>query len=166
MRAMPSPTSRTRPPSPASSLAWYCSISCCKTETISLALNLMTASRDNLTANHIQTLSHRGIKQPVAHTNAHAAQQGCVNLGLHNRLQVKCFPNPLLQLGFLVIGQGHRRFDLYPDPLAALIVQFPVSRQDRPQQVQPFLVVEHQEEIVKQLAGPSGKHGLEDSGPC
>src|SRR5579859_836450 len=147
MRAMPSPTSRTRPTSPASSREWYSSISFCKTETISLALNLMTASRDYLMANLFQTRTHRGIIQPVPHPDAQTAQKAGVQLALHDGFKMKGIPNSLLQADLLVIWQGYRRLDLDPDSAAALIIQFPVGGQNRPQEIKPFLVVEHQEEM-------------------
>src|SRR6516165_10559388 len=165
MRAMPSPTSRTRPTSPASSREWYSSISFCNTETISLALNLMTASRDNLFANPVQTRTHRGIVEPVAHPDPESAEEIAVYLGLQNRLQVERFPNLLPQAGLLGIGQRHRRLDLDANPGVTFIVQFPIGSKDGPQQIQPILIVEHEEEVVKQFAGPAGKNRLENIRP-
>src|SRR6516225_8826409 len=72
---MPSPTSNTRPTSRASSLARNWLISDWRTETISSALNLMTASRNDLVPNIVQSTANRLVVDPVADPDDHAAEQ-------------------------------------------------------------------------------------------
>src|SRR3954454_1562377 len=86
---MPSPTSSTRTTSRVSILAPYCSISDCRTETISSALNLMTASRKNLITNVVDTGSHGGVVLPVADANLEAAQDGGIDLDVQHRLDAE-----------------------------------------------------------------------------
>src|SRR5437588_12742203 len=120
MRAMPSPTSSTRPTSRASSLARYWSISADNTETISSALNLITASRNDLVANTFQFRPHGQIVEPVADAHDHAAQQIGIDLGLEYRLLVKGRPQLLAQAFPLVIAQSHGAPNLHRHPACFL----------------------------------------------
>src|SRR5438132_1345105 len=69
---MPSPTSSTRPTSRASSFERYCSISVCSTETISSALNLMTASQQDVVADGFELGADRAVILPIADANEQA----------------------------------------------------------------------------------------------
>src|SRR5437016_1682545 len=73
---MPSPTSRTRPTSRVSSCVLYWRISSTSTETISSALNLMTAHLPQLFAQIDESRPHRAVKDPVADAQDHAAHEG------------------------------------------------------------------------------------------
>src|SRR5437773_12559646 len=86
---MPSPTSRTRPTSRASSCPRYCSISVCNTETISSALNLMTASRYKLVPNRLEPGANRGVVQPIAHAHDHATEQLRIDRRLQDRVELQ-----------------------------------------------------------------------------
>src|SRR5438105_4467201 len=112
MRAMPSPTSSTRPTSRASSLARYWSISSRRTETISSALNLITASRDNLFADVGQLRTHRLVVDPVADADDQAPQQIRIDPSLEDRLLVELLPQLLAQPFAQIVGQRHRAGDL------------------------------------------------------
>src|SRR5512145_3158392 len=101
---MPSPTSSTRPVSRASSLARYCSISVCKTETISSALNLMTTSLDQLFAKGVEAGANRAVVDPVAGSHDEAADQLRIDAGVQHRLQVQGVMNLLLQPPPVVVG--------------------------------------------------------------
>src|SRR5712692_659772 len=94
---MPSPTSSTRPTSRASSCPRYCSISACNTETISSALNLMTASRNELVPNGVEFGAHGGVIQPIADAHHHAAQKLRIKLRLQHRIQLQGIPQLLPQ---------------------------------------------------------------------
>src|SRR5579871_6870614 len=89
MRAIPSPTSSTRPTSRTSIPERYWSISACRTETISSALNLMTASRDELVPKVVEACADRAVVDPVAHVYYEAADQLGIDLGFHDRLQME-----------------------------------------------------------------------------
>src|SRR5437016_3507799 len=113
---MPSPTSSTRPTSRASSLERYWSISVCNTETISSALNLMTASRDDLVPKSFQLGFHRVVVQPVADLHHHATKQVWLDGRLQHRLLVEGVPQLLPQSLLLVVRQRHRAAHLHPHP--------------------------------------------------
>src|SRR5579864_5683200 len=142
---MPSPTSSTRPTSRVSSLERYCSISVCNTETISLALNLMTASRDYLRADIFQLGSNGTVVEHVADAHGQAAQHRRIHDVFQNRLQVKLLTKTLGQAIFLVRRQSHRGANHHPHTSRALVVQLTVGSTDRPEQVQPIVVVQDHE---------------------
>src|SRR5262245_40815259 len=75
MRAMPSPTSSTRPISSTSVVLPYWSISLIRTETISSGLNFMAGTLDQLIADDFQLVLHAGIVAPVAHLHDESAKQ-------------------------------------------------------------------------------------------
>src|SRR5256885_5215134 len=149
---MPSPTSSTRPTSRASSFERYCSISLWSTETISSALNLMTASHQDVVADVFQLGADRAVVLPIADADAHAADQLGLDLQIEDRLPVQRFTEFSLQALLLIVGQGHGRGDLDPDAPGALIMQLAQRRQDRPQQLQTLVVIEHQQKIGEYLA--------------
>src|SRR4051794_21868551 len=107
MRAMPSPTSSTRPTSTASIWERYSLISSSITERISSALNLMTATLDNFFADIVQPGAHRAVEQPVADLHHHAAQQVGIDLRLQHRFQVKRRSQLLDEPLALVVRQRH-----------------------------------------------------------
>src|SRR5205085_11064422 len=86
---MPSPTSRTRPTSRVSSWVRYCSISRCRTETISSALNLMTAHLPQLFAQIEDLGSHRAVEHEVADPQDHAAPELRLDLLVDDGFQVE-----------------------------------------------------------------------------
>ena len=94
---MPSPTSSTRPTSRMSRRERNCSISVCRTETISSALNLITASRKNLFLHVIQVVAHGAIYLQITDADLHAAQQLGADAGVQNRLLLKGDANALDQ---------------------------------------------------------------------
>src|SRR5437773_7825177 len=117
---MPSPTSRTRPTSRASSCPRYCSISVCNTETISSALNLMTASRYKLVPNRLEPGANRGVVQPIAHAHHHASEQLRIDCRLQNGVELQCLAQLLPQTILLIVGQWHGRAHLHANPLGPL----------------------------------------------
>src|SRR5262245_36814579 len=109
MRAMPSPTSRTLPTSPATTWSLTplnCSTS---TETISSALNGMAAPLVQLWANRLETCANTEVIDPVPHADDQSAQ----DLRIHRLLQDWLEPGRLDQIGpqpgALGVGQWHRR---------------------------------------------------------
>src|SRR5262245_59876489 len=85
---MPSPISSTRPTSWTVILSNYVLISVVSTETISSALNLMTATRQDLVADVVDTCFYGGVVLPVAHPDLDAAQDRRIDLRHHHRLEV------------------------------------------------------------------------------
>src|SRR5947207_1451499 len=140
---MPSPTSSTRPTSRASSFERYCSISVCSTETISSALNLMTASQQDVVADVFQLGADRAVVLPIADADAQAGDQLRLYFQIQDRFAVQRSAELLLQALLLIVGQRHRRGDLDADASGPNIVQFAQRRQNRPQQLQTLVVVEH-----------------------
>src|SRR5229473_4242372 len=130
MRAMPSPTSSTRPTSRASSWPRYCSISACNTETISSALNLMTASLYELIPNRIKPGSNRGVVEPIADPHDDTAQEVWIDFRLQHGLEFQVRTQLLHQAVGLSVGQGHGRAHLYPSSMGAHVSQHLGRRQD------------------------------------
>src|SRR3954453_20141444 len=79
IRAMPSPTSSTRPTSVRVTWAWNCSISRWMTEVISSALNFMRLPFDQSLAELFQSVADRGIVEVVADLDDQAADQAGVD---------------------------------------------------------------------------------------
>src|SRR5437588_1163538 len=118
---MPSPTSRTRPTSRDWSSGRYCSISDCRTETISSALNLMTASFGQLVPDGFQPCPHGGVVDPVADAHHEAAQQVRVHAGLQDGLAVEGLAELVPQALALLVGQRHRALHLDADASRPLV---------------------------------------------
>src|SRR5436309_9874806 len=91
---MPSPTSSTRPTSRVSRRAPKLRISSVRTDVISSALNFMTASRDDLVLQVVQTGAHGGVDLLVADADLHAAEQGRVDVRDQHRLQPEAAAHP------------------------------------------------------------------------
>src|SRR5947208_1018768 len=102
---MPSPTSSTRPISLASSLERYWLISVCRTETISSALNLMTASRNDLVSDLVQSGTQRAIENPIADPQLNAAEQLRINLHFQHRLDAQLVAHALADALELILGK-------------------------------------------------------------
>src|SRR5205085_2117794 len=124
---MPSPTSRTRPTSRASSLERYWSISVCSTETISSALNLITTSRDDLVPDGFELGTYRMIEHPIADPHHHAADQLGIDFGLQDRLLVKRLAELLAQTFFLITRQGHCTAHEHSHASTTLVAQLAIS---------------------------------------
>src|SRR3954469_401520 len=93
--------------------SWYCSISCASTETISSALNFMTASRDDLVSYQFQLRPCRAVVFPVAGAEHEAAQNLRVDRQHQERFHLNGVAHLLDQVLNLVLGQGsgRRHFD-------------------------------------------------------
>src|SRR3954452_245214 len=79
IRAMPSPTSSTRPTSVRVTWAWNCSISRWITEVISSALNFMRLPFDQSLAELFESIADRGVVDVVADLDDEAPDQGGVD---------------------------------------------------------------------------------------
>src|SRR5262249_26886373 len=143
---MPSPTSRTRPTSRVSSLARYWSISFVITETISSALNLMTATLHQLFAEHVEPGAHRTVEQPVAHAQDEAAEDAGIDGHVQQRLQFKGSAQVVHQALLLVLGKRHGRAHLDAKTAVTAVVQQDHFPDDGPQQGQTFVFVQDQQE--------------------
>src|SRR3954468_1586617 len=80
IRAMPSPTSSTRPTSVRVTWAWNCSISRWMTEVISSALNFMRLPFDQSLAELFESVSDRGVVHVVADLDDQPPDQRGVDL--------------------------------------------------------------------------------------
>src|SRR5947209_12816551 len=109
---MPSPTSRTRPTSRVSSWVRYCSISRCRTETISSALNLMTAHLPQLFAQIEDLGADRLVEDEVADPQDHAAQELRLDLLVDDGFQAKGAAQVVHQPRGLLGRQPHGGADL------------------------------------------------------
>src|SRR5262249_50205909 len=124
-RAMPSPTSSTRPTSRTSSLVLYCSISVVRTEAISLALNLMTASHDDLIADVGEFRAHGSIVLPVADADADTADHFGLDSQRQYRFAMQEVRKVVLQALALIVGQGNRGGHRHAHTAGALVAQRP-----------------------------------------
>src|SRR5579871_2421821 len=120
MRAMPSPTSSTRPTSLESSWGRNCSSSVCRTETISSALNLITASRDELIANGVELRPDRRIVNVVADAHHHAAQEIRIDPHFQQGFLFERLPQLVQQALALIVGQGDGRPNEDGNPAGSL----------------------------------------------
>src|SRR4051794_3212644 len=84
-RAMPSPTSSTRPTSERVTSVWNCSISFWMTEVISSALNFMRLPFDQSVAELFQTVADRRVVDVVADLDDQPPDQGGVDLEAEHR---------------------------------------------------------------------------------
>src|SRR5579864_7566839 len=87
---MPSPTSSTRPTSRTSIWDWYCSISCCRTEAISSALNLIDAPVNHLLADVFEPAGDGTVVDGVADPEHDAADQVGIDEASQDRLTFEC----------------------------------------------------------------------------
>src|SRR5215217_7930567 len=85
IRAMPSPTSSTRPTSVRVTWASNCSISLTITEAISSALNFMRLPFHQSLAKLFEPVADRGVEDVVADLDDQAADQAGVDLVVHDR---------------------------------------------------------------------------------
>src|SRR4051794_40027448 len=125
---MPSPTSRTLPTSRESSWERYWPISSVSTETISSALNLMAASRNELVLDRFQARLHRQVEQPVADLDLQAADQVRVHRLDQHRLHLEVVMRPGSDLIPLLVGQRHGGAHLHTHAPAKLVAQLAVHR--------------------------------------
>src|SRR5581483_2761629 len=153
MRAMPSPTSSTRPTSstvftPDFSLAF--SISGIRTETISSGLNFMTATLDQLIAEDVELMTHAGIIAPVADLYDEPAQQVGIDGGVQDRFFLGQVPQLVDQALALVVRQWDGGADEDADAVGALLDQLRIGDLNRPEQLHPLVVIEDEQEIEQQ----------------
>src|SRR5690349_7535357 len=152
---MPSPTSRTRPTSRASSVGLISLISRSSTEVISLALNLIATTLDELIADQVKTGTHTRIEDTVADAQYQAAQQVGIDPGAQHRLALERLPQLLPQPLLLLVGQAHGRFHLDRNASRTAVVEIAIRLGNGPQHVQAIVVVEHIQEVDEQLVGPA-----------
>src|SRR5262249_29959691 len=150
---MPSPTSRTWPTSPPPRRARKFSISLVNTELISSALNFMTASRYEFTANGFEFPADGGVVDPVADAHHQSAQQVGIDPLLQNRLDLEGLAQLADEPLALVGGQLHRRAHLDADTPGPLVAEVAVGRGDGTQEIEPFVFVEDLEEVEESRAG-------------
>src|SRR5207249_3010268 len=142
---MPSPTSSTRPTSSDLSLERYCSISAWRTETISSALNLMTASLNDLIPDRLELRAHRGVVEPIADPHDQAAKQLWIGPHAQERLTLEGVLELSTQAFPLVFGQGRRALHFDAHAAHSLVAQLLGRRQNAAKHVEPFVIAKHQQ---------------------
>src|SRR5438067_2003259 len=121
MRAMPSPTSRTRPTSRTSAPPPCLPICSTSTETISSALNLMTASLDELGSQILEPGLQTVVVQPVAGADGDGAEQVGIDLLAQQRLALHPLAQERQEAFALGIGERHRGGDVDRQQVAPLV---------------------------------------------
>src|ERR1700693_3709965 len=111
MRAMPSPISRTRPTARASTAERNCSISCRRTETISSALNLITAFHTDLLPEIFQTAANAAVVQPTFRLHDKTAQKVGIDACAEDRFLAERFSQIFAQALQVLLIQRDRRLD-------------------------------------------------------
>src|SRR5262245_13316918 len=159
---MPSPTSSTRPTSCTSSFERYCSISDCRTELISSALNLMTATRKDFVTDGFQSGADGGVQLQVAHANLEAAQKLRIDPCFEPRRPTRGARQLSEEAITLLIRQRCGAGDQHATTAGTLVVQVLKRHQGRTQQLQPVVIVQDQQEVEEKLAGPTGEDLLND----
>src|SRR2546430_2529086 len=152
MRAMPSPTSRTRPTSRDSTSRPNCEICSRRTETISPGLNLITTSLDQLVPDRIESSADAGVIQPVPDLHDHPAQKVGIDPQFQDGLALECLPQFAAQSLLMVVVQRHCRADLDAHLSRVLFQQLTVSSDDHCQKVEPVMVIQYQDEVGHQVA--------------
>src|SRR5437763_3155607 len=148
---MPSPTSSTLPTSRASTCWRYCSISLCRTETISSALNLMAASRDELVLDRFEPRLQRQVVEQVADLDLQPAEQVRVHHFDQDRLHPELLAGRRLDALALLVVERHGRAHLEADPAVQRVAQLAVLRPDRPDDVEAVVGAEHEQEVEEQV---------------
>src|SRR5262249_47033372 len=135
MRAMPSPTSRTRPTSRDSTSRPVRAICSRRTETISPGLNLITTSLNQLVPHCLQPRADAGIVEPVAYLHDQSAQEVRIDPQFQNRLALECLSQFAAQPLLVIVVERHCRADLHSHLSGVLLQQLPVGGHDDRQQV-------------------------------
>src|SRR5436190_9242564 len=162
MRAMPSPTSRTRPTSRASTSRPVLAICSRMTETISPGLNLITASLDQLVPDGLDAGADTGVVEPVAHLHDQPAQEVGVDALLQDRLAPEGLPQLAAQALLMVVVERHRGAHLDAHLSGVLLQQVAVGGHDDRQQIEPVMLVQDQEEVEHQVADASAQCRAEE----
>src|SRR5947209_12924391 len=164
MRAMPSPTSSTRPTSRPARRSLYLTISCSRTETISSGLNLMTAALQELVPNARETGADGRIVQPIADLHNQAADQVGIDAGFQHGFAVKGVAELVQQPLALVVGERDGAANLHAHAAGAAVANLPRLRQDGPDDPEPLVLVEHEEEVDQEVAGAPAQRPLDQVG--
>src|SRR5215210_4774893 len=151
-RAIPSPTSSTRPTSRTSWPDPRPVISRWRTETISSGLNFIAAPRQQLIADGLDPVPDRAVEHLVADLDDHPAQKGLVHLGRDDRVEPGGLADRLVELLGLGVRQRDGRPDRHPDALGPLVHAAPVGGGHVTDEGQPVLGVEHVQEVEQQVA--------------
>src|SRR5688572_5697648 len=128
MRAIPSPTSSTRPTSWTTAPSLPASlISFRRTETISSGLNFMTATLDQLIADLVQSLTDACVVLPVVDPDDQPAQDVRIDPLVHHGLlagELAHLPGEPLAL---LLAQGDGTRDVHVDLSCPLLDEFAVD---------------------------------------
>src|SRR5262249_22676848 len=150
---MPSPTSRTVPTSLRVTSGENCSISRWMTELISSALNLMGLPFDQSLAKLAEPILHRGIVKLVADLDDQAPDQVGIGRDRHDRRAVDQAGQSWAEGIQLRLVEGDRRADAHGNPPVPLVPEGPGLAEDRPEDAEAAVAVEHPEEPQHQAGG-------------
>ncbi len=114
-------------------------------------------------ANVSKLRPNRRVIDPVAHAQNQAADQVRIDTGLQDWVLVQTRLQLLAQPFPLVFGQRHSGVDFHADTASTLIPQGPGRGGDRPKKIEPFVVVDYEEEIGEHLVHSAGESALDHS---
>src|SRR6516165_713836 len=106
---MPSPTSRTWPTSLVASWPLKSSISLCRTEAISSALNFMETPLLDALAQLLDARGQRAIVNGIGDPDDDSADQRRIDLGLENRVEGEGFGEALSDAFSRLVGERQGR---------------------------------------------------------
>src|SRR5580704_10485525 len=149
---MPSPTSRTWPTSLVANCPLKSSISFCRTEAISSALNFMETPLLDALAQLRDAGRQRAIVNGVGNPDHNSANQRRIDLGLENRVEGKRFGQTLPELFASLVAERQRRLDLHALPTAADFLAQACLPQNQRDQLETVVLDQHSEEIGNQGA--------------
>src|SRR5580700_4851906 len=116
---MPSPTSSTCPTSLVASCPLKSSISFCRTEAISSALNFMETPLLDALAQLRDARDQRAIVDGIGDPDHNSADQRRIDLGLENRVKRKRFGEAPAEAFLCLVAERQRRSNLHALPAAA-----------------------------------------------
>src|SRR5262245_60239109 len=146
IRAMPSPTSSTRPTSVRVTWAWNCSISRWMTEVISSALNFMRLSFDQSLAKLFESVADRGVVDVVADLDDQPPDQGRVDDEPDDGRGAEHLREPLGERGLLGIVERDGRLDDDLPAVPAPVRELARRADDRGKGCEPAVTVQDPEE--------------------
>src|SRR5690606_8791605 len=138
-RAIPSPTSITRPTSAVCTCPLKSSISFCRTEAISSALNFMEVPLSQAVLQVLQPRSQRTVKNCVSDLNHQPAHRRRIVHRLEHGVIGQRRFKPALNLSQLLRSQLDRTADRHPLLVRAGLMLLPGFAEDDRQQIEPLV---------------------------
>src|ERR1700728_2220921 len=159
---MPSPTSRTCPTSLVASWPLKSSISFCRTEAISSALNFMETPLLDAVAQLRHPRGQRAIVNGVADPDHNSADQRRIDLGLEYGFEGERFGQALPQAVPRLVAERHGRFNLHPLFAAPRFLAQPSLPRNQRDQVEPIVTDEHPQKIRQKRTRLAGEDAIDE----